>query len=270
MFCLCGLLAFFLILNYLTETIPVCFSSGQPSNGDFSVMCYNVRCSDDNYDKTQIGIAKEIIAESPDIVILCEFNRSVSKDLDLMMIQQGEYKSFYRSGANCIFYSKFEIDSIASIDVGTSKGKTAINNKVHVYSPYGIITIVGCHLSSSRKDFWGGKSNRERESDSIFMNIKEEQRPLIVMGDMNDVSGSYPINRIKEAGLKDAWWEGGCGYGTTFHSGLLRLRIDHILYDEELELAGVKVIDNDLSDHNALIAKFKMKKLNYNNYNTIK
>ena len=88
-----------------------------------------------------------------------------------------------------------------------------------------------------------------------------EQRPLIVMGDMNDVSGSTPINRIKKAGLKDAWWEGGCGYGATFHGKGLRLRIDHILYDYKgLELVGVKVIGNDLSDHNALIARFRINK----------
>ena len=82
-----------------------------------------------------------------------------------------------------------------------------------------------------------------------------------VMGDMNDVSGSYTINRIKEAGLKDAWWEGGGGYGATFHGKGLRLRIDHILYDyKELELTGVRVIDNNLSDHNALMASFRVKK----------
>ena len=53
---------------------------------------------------------------------------------------------------------------------------------------------------------------------------------------------------------------GSCGYGTTFHDGWLRLRLDHILYPKDkLELKSVKIIDSDLSDHNALIAGFDIK-----------
>lgn len=81
------------------------------------------------------------------------------------------------------------------------------------------------------------------------------------MGDLNDISGSYAIRRIQKAGLADAWWEGGCGYGSTFHDGLIRLRIDHILYPKgKLELKGISIIDNDMSDHNALVAGFDIKK----------
>ncbi len=77
------------------------------------------------------------------------------------------------------------------------------------------------------------------------------------MGDLNDVSGSYAVERIKKAGLKDAWWKGGFGYGATFHDKWLRLRLDHILYqNNKLKLQYVKVIDSDLSDHDALVAGF--------------
>ena len=245
-------------INWLLESIPIRFASDTPSHNDFSVLCYNVKCSDEGYQENQIGIANEIIAESPDVVFLCEFNRSVSKDLDSLMTQRGGYKSYCRSGSNCIFYSRFDIDSIVGIDSGTSKGKKALNNMVHVMTEKGKVTIVGCHLSSSRKDFWGGIKNRAKEADSIYQSIKEETNPVIVMGDMNDVSGSYAINKLKKAELKDAWWEGGCGYGATFHAALLRLRIDHILYDyDRLKLVDVKVLESDLSDHNALMARFK-------------
>ena len=257
---ICGFFAVLLVLNYVTESIPIRFVSDAPSHSDFSVMCYNVKCSDEDYQENQSDIANEIIAESPDVVFLCEFNRSVSKGLDSLMREWGRYKSYYKSGTNCIFYSKYDIDSIAGIDTETSSGKKALNNRVHVTTMNGMVTIVGCHLSSSRKDFWSGKKNRAKEVDSIYQGIKEETYPVIMMGDMNDVSGSYAINRLKEAGLKDAWWEGGCGYGATFHGKGLRLRIDHILYDYEgIELTGVKVIDSDLSDHNALIARFRIK-----------
>lgn len=191
-------------LNYATELIPIRFSTNISADSDFSVLCYNVRCSGADYQKNQISIAKKIIEEFPDVVLLCEFNRSVSRGLDSLMTNRGGYKSYYRSGSNCIFYSRYKIDSITGMDTGTSKGKRALNNKVHVKMPKGEVTIMGCHLSSSRKDFWGGRKNRAREVDSIYQRVAGEDAPTIVMGDMNDISGTYTINRLKEVELKDA------------------------------------------------------------------
>ena len=248
------------LINYLTElfafNIP---DKVADSKSELSVMCYNVKCSDCLYKENQTEIAKLILKESPDIVFLCEFHRSKSKKLDSIILQSGVYKQYYRSKSNCIFYSKYEIDSIKGIETQTSKGKSAKNNIVHVFYPKGIVTIVGCHLSSSRKDIIGGIRNRALEADSIYEALCEEKSPTIVMGDLNDVSGSYTISRIKDLGLSDAWWEGGLGYGTTFHDGWLRLRLDHILYDKSrFKLNKIKVLESDLSDHNALIASFSL------------
>ncbi len=254
----CLAFLFCLVFNYLTELFAfnLC-TKGKDCQSDFSIMCYNVKCSDGLYKENQIEIAKLIIKESPDVVFLCEFHRSKSKGLDSIIRQSGEYKQYYRSKSNCIFYSKYKIDSIKGIDTQTSNGVWAKNNLVHVFHPKGVVTIVGCHLSSSRKDLIGGFKNRASEADSINKEICAEKNPLIVMGDLNDVSGSYTISRIKDIGLSDAWWEGGLGYGSTFHNKWLRLRLDHILYkDSKLDLQYVKVIDSDLSDHNALVAGF--------------
>lgn len=252
------MVAFLQFINNLTETIPLGFGVSTKKNEvDLAVLCYNVKCSGVEYANNQEAIANQILQESPDIVFLCEFHLSVSKKLDSIMTHKREYKSYYRSKSNCIFYSKFEIDSIASIDTYTSSGKRAKNNIVHVFTPKGTLAIVGCHLSSSRKDFRQGCRNRAMEADSIFKRICTENNPVVVMGDLNDISGSYAVERIKEVGLKDAWWEGGLGYGSTFHNKWLRLRLDHILYkDSKLDLQYVKVIDSDLSDHNALVAGF--------------
>lgn len=255
---LCVLLPICIVLNYLTELFAFnLHAKDKDCQSDFSIMCYNVKCSDSHYKDNQIEIAKQILNESPDVVFLCEFHRSKSKGLDSIMRQSGEYKHYYRSMSNCIFYSKYEIDCIKGIETQTSKGKSAKNNIVHVFHPKGIVTIVGCHLSSSRKDIIGGYRNRVTETDSIYKALCDEKSPIIVMGDLNDVSGSYTLSRIKDIELADAWWEGGLGYGSTFHNKWLRLRLDHILYkDSKLDLQYVKVIDSDLSDHNALVAGF--------------
>ena len=79
---------------------------------------------------------------------------------------------------------------------------------------------------------------------------------MIVMGDMNDFNHFAPMDSLRDAGMKNAWWEGGFGYGATYHAGWLKLRIDHIYYNERLCLKNVKVVNTDLSDHNILLADF--------------
>lgn len=76
------------------------------------------------------------------------------------------------------------------------------------------------------------------------------------MEDFNDVCGSKQVGILKEAGLKDAWWEGGDG--ATIHH-LLPFRIDYIVYLDRLQLMDIKKIDiNGLFDHDVLMATFKL------------
>ena len=67
------------------------------------------------------------------------------------------------------------------------------------------------------------------------------------------------MNIIEGNTLKDAWWEGGNGFGFTYKGWHLRLRLDHILYSDEFELCDVRVVDSDVSDHRVLVADFKLK-----------
>lgn len=84
----------------------------------------------------------------------------------------------------------------------------------------------------------------------------EQGGAAIIMGDFNDVSGSKPLNILEDAGFKDAWWDGGFGYGATIHHPL-PFRIDHIMYNDGVELVEIKKVDsNGLSDHDALVATF--------------
>lgn len=247
-----------ILFNYLAETFPLnVYTNKQNSKCDLTVLCYNVKSSTPSYKFLQVLIARVILKESPDVAYLCEFNLSQSKILDSIMIKEGGYRRFYKSGTNCVFYSKFEIDSIHGIDTGTYRKGHHLNNMIHLFLANDTVAVFGCHLSSSRKGIVNAYHQRAKEADSLFYIIKAEPFPVIVMGDLNDFSGSYVIKRLKEAGLKDAWWEGGCGYGATFHDKWLKLRLDHILYNKDkLNLQYVKVIDSDLSDHNAMVAGF--------------
>lgn len=251
-----------IILNIQSETFPLhFFSYGERPQTDFTVLVYNVHGLDVNYKEKQVDIAKLILSESPDIAFLCEFPLYRNYVLDSILTKENRYTQNYETGTYSVFYSKYEIDSIAGIHTSISARKQSLNNKVHIFVGEDTLTIVGCHLSSSNHHVKLGYQKRKYEADAIYNNIKDEPYPIIVMGDLNDISGSYAVERIKNAGLKDAWWKKGLGYGATFHDKWIRLRLDHILYQEnKLELQYVKVIDSDLSDHYALVAGFTLKK----------
>lgn len=254
------LLLLLVLLNFYAEIISVggLFLS-RASKPGFTVLAYNVHNKGEGYEEKQADIAKLILAESPDVAYLCEFALWRNKQLD-SILTDNEYKRYYLSGINCVFYSKYPIDSIAGIHIKEDKKKYSLTNKVHVFIGNDTLKLIGCHLSSSNYHIREGYELRAKEADAIYKSIMEDRHPVIVMGDLNDISGSYAVERIKEAGLKDAWWKGGFGYGATFHDKWLRLRLDHILYrDSKLDLQYVKVIDSDLSDHNAILAGFSFR-----------
>lgn len=107
-----------------------------------------------------------------------------------------------------------------------------------------------------------GKRIRDYEARNVRRFVDEarvEGMPVIIAGDLNDWCGSDCLDLLMGKDLKDAWWEGGNGFGWTYFGWHLRLRLDHILYSDEFELVDVNVVDSDLSDHKPLIAKFILK-----------
>lgn len=117
-------------------------------------------------------------------------------------------------------------------------------------------------LSLYKRNYDVGKHIRDYEAENVRRFIDEARtdgKPVIVAGDLNDWNGSYCLNTLMDKDLKDAWSEGGRGFGWTYFGWHLRLRLDHILYSDELELVDVKVIDSDLSDHKPLMAKFRFR-----------
>ena len=173
--------------------------------------------------------------------------------------------------------NEFGLDELALVKDFTKKSsiyKTAITvNEKH-------ITVIGAHLVGN--NFYSNKNSysidsinsfgylkaylknvhesyhfRALQADAVCREMDSISTPLIVMGDMNDIGGSYAVRSFEGKGLDDAWWNGGFGYGSTFEQGFLRLRLDHVFYSpESLQLKNVKTIDTGLSDHKCLVATF--------------
>ena len=243
---------------------------------DLKVMTWNVRCPDGADMKRQRRIAELILKEDADFVLLNEYRIDSCRAMDSLLKIRYSFTVEHRSHRRCgdIFYSKRQM-AHSGYAWYTENGKRKYMKTIKATIAIGgdSVQIFGLHLASNH--YSGSTIEEELQSDaSSFDRYKNAQElrcahahwtkeaalqskhPVIIMGDMNDFSRSAPLDTFTTNGFSDAWWEGGCGYGHTFHEGWMRLRIDYILHSEKLELKRVKVIDTDLSDHNPVVAEF--------------
>jgi endonuclease/exonuclease/phosphatase family metal-dependent hydrolase len=117
--------------------------------------------------------------------------------------------------------------------------------------------ITGTTLHLSRK-LGAAYRIRAGQADIIAAHVAQSPYPVIVAGDFNDVPYSYTYSRIRGK-KKDVFQEMGFGFDYTFNESVFRFRIDHVLYDPEIELKAFKM-ENDQkgSDHFPLYCKFSL------------
>lgn len=243
------------------------------------VMTWNVRCTKGAGNTRQEKIAEQILKEDVDFVQLNEFTLDSCLVIDSLLSEHYQYKEYANADikAGDVFYSKIPLVESGKYKSSISnKAVQALQSKIIIHED--TISIIGCHLWGNNhqgqigvdntdsipkvKTFWRRYRNAQEKRKEDISNIKktllECKLPVVVMGDMNDFNASAPMDSLKDAGMKNAWWEGGFGYGATYHEGWLRLRIDHIYYNDRLSLKDVNVVKTDLSDHNILIAVFSI------------
>ncbi len=102
------------------------------------------------------------------------------------------------------------------------------------------------------------------QADFVTEKIKQSPFPVLLCGDMNDVPNSYAYRTLR-GNRKDAFLEKGFGIGKTYTSATSRflgklptLRIDYIFADPGIETTQFTQVNKKLSDHQALIADFKL------------
>lgn len=181
------------------------------------------------------------------------------------------------------------IDTIG-FDISAKKEVEQIRKQMPVYSVEievqkdKWVTIFSCHLRSNaytsarrsmgKDSSWLkgvplyisnckiGKTIRDYEAENIHKHVvalTQEGNPVVFAGDLNTSWGSYSLQTIKGNKLKDAWWSRGLGLGITFDAWHLKLRLDHILYSNHLEIQKVYVAKSVFSDHRPLVADFMLK-----------
>lgn len=79
--------------------------------------------------------------------------------------------------------------------------------------------------------------------------------PTVILGDFNDLSGSYCLRTVMGKTLRNTWWERGVGFGFTFCAQGMRWRLDHVLSSEDFEVKNVRIPISPFSDHYPLVVK---------------
>lgn len=108
--------------------------------------------------------------------------------------------------------------------------------------------------------YWHGM-----QADFIAGQVGQSPYPAMIMGDLNDVPGSYAYDVIRGEN-NDAFLESGSGLGATFTSSssfvlqlIPTLRIDHIFLPEEMAVEQFAIDGKRLSDHSYLVADIRLK-----------
>lgn len=273
--------AFF--LNWWAECIPLrfCLLTEPIDNRCLKVMSFNIDGSMERISAKAEGILNLIKEHNPDIVFLAEFSELYPDALDTLLKEVYPYTT-YKSHVyySQYFYSRYPILGQKNMSTEGKANYFCHESEFNIFGD--TITIYGCHLASNNytltstyltpdsinngwsimaylEDIRSAYNQRESETKEIIKKIERNNNPIIMMGDFNDVGGSTSIRNLENAGLGDAWWEGGFGYGATIHRPL-PYRIDHIMHNKVLKLKKIKVVKSQgLSDHDALYAEFEYK-----------
>ncbi len=141
-------------------------------------------------------------------------------------------------------------------------GGAAVVSRYEVMAPIGTITVFVLHLETPRhgvQHLLTDPSNaprlidannllRDTESRAVRRWIDSTAAPRIVMGDFNLPVESV-IWRRYWSDLDDTFGAAGNGWGYTKLNGWIRVRIDHVLLDQQLKAVSAHVGDDWGSDH---------------------
>ena len=243
------------------------------------VLCMNLNGTLERSEFEKEALANFLLAQDADVLFLAEDFETVAPIIHDRLIKEYPYSSyppkifFYGH----YFYSRHPIGEVEHLKIESNEFSFCY----YVNMAYNgdSVSIFGVHLASNNYigavpsirpgniNGWdkfrlyanniSKASNQRYEELTNVLNHTSDMVPTIILGDFNDVCGSRPLNLLKDSGYKDAWWEGGFGYGATIHHPL-SFRIDHIMYSGGMKLKNIKKIESQgLSDHDALVATFE-------------
>lgn len=227
----------------------------------------------------------DIVRYKPDVVLLQDAMNSLTGPL-------GEYFKEWnvQSFEQYVIASKFPLSEVEIRWMSSSGEKQAclrsrmlvgdtsiVFYNVHFQSPrdglneFRLARKGRWYLLEAIQDLENNASVRLNQARSIQEFVRSEQGPVIVAGDLNSPEPSQVCATLRDAGLHDAFAEGGRGYGYTYGHFLLEhripwlhlswMRIDHIMMNSQLQSWRCWIGTKKASDHRPVIADLSFKNL---------
>ena len=282
----CGVLLYFICFDSFYQfntSVTSDFSSTSLKLDTLSILSYNtngfkhdidVNDFDDSIKDTNDPIVNFIKNKNTDVFCIQEFSAIKYKYFN-------DYPYWYKTN---IFTKNKSVMAIFSkypfIDKGYINFPNSHNGAMFVDLTFNkeVIRIYNLHLESFRVpvklyDFsetriYNSLTSRitkaekiRKEQVSIIMNhINEFKGKVIISGDFNSTQFSSVYNILKDS-KKDTFIEAGSGLGTTYKLFNYPLRLDYILVDDSFEILSHQNFDLKISDHEPILATFKIKYL---------
>jgi endonuclease/exonuclease/phosphatase family metal-dependent hydrolase len=259
-----------IILGISPMVKTIGFSSPKVNVRGLDVMSYNIGYSrflfNGKEGKKKVKEFKALIKkENPEIICLQERAKA---DLDTYDAIFDGYTLYPDEFLGTAIYSKLPI-----IDSGNISFDTKAHNATWLDLEYNKkkFRVYCIHLSSNKvknfkdniKEIWDesiyilDKYNvhsiiRVKQLKEILTHARTSPFPVLITGDFNDMPQSYVYRMIAKE-YKDAFIEHGSGLVKTYDSRLPGLRIDYAFTSEELNVANLRVIKTNLSDHYPIV-----------------
>lgn len=262
-----------IIANHYTQTYPLhptYFTANKEKSQYLRILIYNLGLNNkylnDNIDNLH-DIEQFFSSQDADILVLPESRLWKKKELRKALEDLYPYniasafpnKEIY---IETFIYSRYPLYNVQQI-------REDYSYMANIQIGNDSIKLIACHLSSNQvnsklnggdgliENLKNGYRRRLEDTNNICNAVKDWNGPILLCGDLNDMSGSSTLNNLQDhLLLNDAWWQRGFGYGATFNSKGLYLRLDHILYSSHFNLEFIDIPNVNYSDHYPIVADF--------------
>lgn len=241
-----------------------------------NVLVFNIHAGKDAAGKDSVqAIADLVRSLAPDIVLLQEVDRGTKRSGNVDQLTAFTDATGYggvfgrsldydggRYGIAALSRHGFVFDETVPLPVepvqqragGSHEPRVALVTVAHTI--LGNLQAMTTHIDASTGDEY-----RLQEVAQLMVPLRARlgpDDPVLVGGDFNAEPNSAVIQKLREAGLRDAWTECGQGDGLTYPADIPRKRIDYVFLTGALRCTAARVIDTNISDHRPLLVTVTM------------
>lgn len=271
-FHLIGIILFLLFFNFFFQ---VSIEKNSNPIDTIGILTYNVKefkhpISDKSKQDTSTEIINFIDSLNADILV---FQESSYKD-GIKLKDYPHYFLGYRENVDkslLAIYSKYPIINEGYIDFEDSKNNAIYadikihNDTIRVYNLHLQSFVINQHILANEYksfNFWENikKTNTKQIDQALLIknHVDNSNKKVIICGDFNATPYSYAY-RILKKGMDDTYKDKGNGFGTTLSILNYPLRLDYFLYNNYIKVLSHDNFTLNLSDHEPVFMKFKIK-----------